>query len=167
MFARGDRRLFLSAGERSFYTALVGVSFLSAIIAFQVVTRLSAGSHGVSSFTGFDIWAIIAGCVGGGVAFTLSYRRWFGFAGWRGFGSAVCGGIAVSFVGSLIAGTMVLPFYGTMFGPFQLIISMITSPLLCLLWWTNLISAHLLIVKWRDERDSIFESGTRETRIPV
>ena len=50
---------------------------------------------------------------------------------------------------------MALPFYGTMFGPFTLVVSLFSAPILAILWITALFSAHLMIKVRRIERDSI------------
>ena len=69
--------------------------------------------------------------------------------------------ILISFAGSLIAGTLALPLYGTMFGPFALAVIFVSSPLLAGLWAFNLFGVHVLMCQWRIERDSIFGSPER------
>ena len=61
----------------------------------------------------------------------------------------------ISFVGALIGGTLALPFYGTMFGPFTLVVTLLNAPFLAVLWIWTLFSAHLMIKERRIERDSI------------
>lgn len=63
--------------------------------------------------------------------------------------------IWISFVGALFGGTLALPFYGTMFGPFTLVVTLIKAPILALLWTSSLLSAHFMIKVRRDERDSV------------
>jgi hypothetical protein len=62
----------------------------------------------------------------------------------------------VTFIGSLIGGTLGLPFYGTMFGPFIVVVTLMGAPLLAMLWAFNLLGAHVLLGIYRSERDTIF-----------
>ena len=65
---------------------------------------------------------------------------------------ALRGIIAVSFVGTLIGGTLALPFYGTMFGPLMFVLTLVGHPGLAALWLATLIACHFLLQVWRRER---------------
>lgn len=149
-------RLRMSGGERNFLFAICGVGVLSAIFASMIVLRLSA--HAPADFISdpFAAWTFLAGAAGGVGAFLSIYHRWLGFAGTSGWVRAAVGGLMISFIGAVAGGTLILPYYGTMFGPFQLIIAMIEMPLLGAIWIMMMICAHKLLVGWRAERDSIF-----------
>jgi hypothetical protein len=149
----------ISRGERSFIVAMLGTSILGAMLACVAVMRLSEGSAETSASVAITYWTIFAGCIGGASGFWASYERWFGHAGPSGWISALIGALVVTGIGSVIAGTLILPFYGTMFGPFQLIMMVISYPSLGAIWLGMLLCAHGLLSQWRSERESIFRKG--------
>ena len=64
--------------------------------------------------------------------------------------------LIVTFFGPIIAGTLALPLYGTMFGPFTLGLIFFASPMTAVFWLGNLLGVHVLFLTWHSERDSIF-----------
>ena len=146
----------LTLGERRFVVALFGTCILGAVFAWVAVSRLSDSGPTSQYEIAFSYWSGVAGFVGAAAGFWSSYGRWFGHAGAGGWANAVIGSLAISGIGSVVAGSLILPIYGTMFGPLQLITTMIDKPLLALSWLGMLICAHGLLVSWRSERDSIF-----------
>lgn len=149
----------ISRGERSFIVAMLGTSILGAMLACVAVIHLSERPAQTDASVAITYWTIFAGCIGGAVGFWVSYERWFGYAGIAGWMSALIGALVVSGIGSVIAGTLILPLYGTMFGPLQLIMMIIAYPSLGAIWLGMLLCAHGLLGQWRHERDSIFQSG--------
>lgn len=149
----------ISRGERSFIVAMLGTSILGAMLACVAVMRLSENTAQTDASHAITYWTILAGCIGGASGFWISYERWFGHAGAAGWLSAVIGALVVSGIGSVIAGTLILPLYGTMFGPLQLIMMMIAYPSLAAIWLGMMLCAHGLLSQWRRERDSIFQAG--------
>ena len=149
-------RLRMSEGERNFLFAIFAVGALSALMSSVIVVRLSA--YGPASFVSdpFALWTVVAGAAGGLLGFWSTYNRWFGFAGTPGLVRAAFGGLMISFIGTVAGGTLILPYYGTMFGPFQFVIALIETPTLGMLWVVMLICVHKLLEDWRNERDSIF-----------
>lgn len=120
----------------------------------NVVLTLGGVAAWITPFAAYDYWVIFSAAVGGCIGLYLGHDR-LGHAGARGFGRAVLGMIWISFVGALFGGTLALPFYGTMFGPFTLVVTLIKAPILALLWTSSLLSAHFMIKVRRDERDSV------------
>ncbi|MEJ6398452.1 hypothetical protein [Yoonia sp. 208BN28-4] len=148
-------RLYLTEGERSIVFALCGIAFFGAIVAFIVVNQLGGQSQIVRPLTTYDYWIICSGALGAPAGAFLA-RNWFGHPGGAGVMKACVGIIVTSFLSSIIAGTLALPFYGTMFGPFSLIVTMVASPMLALIWAAMLLGAHLLVAVYRRERETIF-----------
>jgi hypothetical protein len=138
---------------------MLGTSILGAMLACVAVMRLSDASLGGDGSLAITYWTIFAGCVGGAFGFWACYERWFGYAGIGGWISAAFGALAFSGIGSVTAGTLILPLYGTMFGPLQLIMTMIGKPMLAVIWLGMMICTHGLLGQWRRERDSIFSTG--------
>jgi len=144
----------VTRGERSFVCAMLGTSVLGAMFACLSVLRLSeTGTHSSIAIT---YWTLFAGCVGGAGGLWATYNRWFGHAGTKGWLTASAGALLASGIGAVIGGTLILPFYGTMFGPFQLIMLIVQDPILGVVWFGMLACAHGLLRQWRLERDSIF-----------
>lgn len=153
------RRPEFTEGERHFYWALFGIGSLASVMACVITIRLSA--HETSSLTYhiFTLWTVVAGFVGGICGFLSSYNRWLGFPGKTGWIRAVTGGVMISGIATVVSGTLILPYYGTMFAPLQFVVAMIEWPYLALIWSGIMICAHKLLVSWRRERESIFESA--------
>jgi hypothetical protein len=149
------KRLKMTDGEQSILFALFAVAVFGACVAFSVVSQLGGGREIIRPLTGYDLWSIFAGASGSAIGLYLA-RSWFGHPGLHGIGQAAVGVLWVSFLGSIIGGTLALPFYGTMFGPFSVIVTMFGAPLLALFWVCTLLGAHVLVGKWRRERDTIF-----------
>ncbi|MEL6571943.1 MAG: hypothetical protein AAFQ64_09805 [Pseudomonadota bacterium] len=151
-------RIRRSGGERNVLFAVLAVAIFSAILAIDVVESLAADQPVIQNMTFFTFWALLAGAVGGTCGLLTSYHKYFGYAGARGWLWAFLGGVMVSGIGAVVGGTMILPYYGTMFAPLKLIIVMFEQPVLAVLWVGMVICVHKLIARWREERDSIFKT---------
>ena len=64
----------------------------------------------------------------------------------------------------MIGGTLILPYYGTMFAPMKLIIVMFEVPAFAVLWVAMVACVHMLMIEWRQERDSIFTAMPQPLR---
>lgn len=160
MLSMTKTRFAFTEGERSFLLAMLGVGLFGAAISFMVVSQLGGSHHIIRPLSAYDIWSIIAGGIGAAAAFMIA-RRWFGHEGLWGWGQAVVGIGFVSFLASLIGGTLALPLYGTMFGPFSFVMTLVAAPIVAVLWCSTLLMAHILMLTWRRERDSIFSPRAR------
>ncbi len=154
---RAAEELFETRGERSRAAAYACVGLFGAGIGLLVAMHLSQGAVLQQRFAAYDIWMIFAGAIGSMCGLYIAGNR-FGHPGWAGLVNAVAASVWVSFVGSLIGGTLMLPLYGTMFGPFTLAVTLSSKPVFALLWFANLFGAHLMLTYWRRERDSIFDA---------
>lgn len=160
MFRLRGRPRF-SQGERSFISAFCGFGMLGAVLAWVSVLRLSEQNLLADGISPFAFWTIFAGVVGGFAGFVAGYGRWLGHEGVLGWMRAGIGVVMISLIGAVVAGTLILPYYGTMFGPFQVILVMIEIPALAAIWIAMVLSAHCMVAEWRRERDSIFADATR------
>lgn len=145
----------LTDGERAVVLAFISVGLFGASQSIATVGQLAGETARFATLRPFDLWTVLSG-VGGACGGLYIVRGWFGLPGFTGIKSAILGAVLVSFLGGLIGGTMILPIYGTMFGPLALFMTLYSSPTLLLLWLTGLGSAHLLIGTFRAERDSIY-----------
>jgi hypothetical protein len=141
----------MTDGERCMALAYLVVSLFGCGMAFVTVTQMSDGDILERSLTLYERWVVLSGGIGGGVGLFLAGEK-MGQQGARGHLRAIPAVIWVSFVGALIAGTLALPLYGTMFGPFTLGVTLAGAPVLAALWFANLFGAHVLIAAWRAER---------------
>ena len=151
------RIAMLTQGEQSILLAFAGVAFCGGALALNVVMTLGGQAALLNPFDIYDYWVILSGIIGACAGLYLG-RNWMGHKGARGFGAAIIGIIWISFLGALVGGSMALPLYGTMFGPFTLFVSLFSAPLLALLWVNVLVGAHFLLAIWRTERDTIFDA---------
>jgi hypothetical protein len=72
----------------------------------------------------YQTWVVVASGLGGLIALFLSGDR-MGQSGTTGALRGLAGAIWVTFIRSLIGGTLSLPFYGTMFGPFIVTVTLL------------------------------------------
>ncbi len=154
-FRRLISRLSLTQGEQSLFMAFFGVAFFGGAMAMNVVLTLGGVAAMLTPFSTYDYWVILSGAMGACGGLYVG-RDWLGHGGLRGAAFAMIGIVWVSFLGGLIGGSLALPLYGTMFGPFTLFVSLFSAPMLALFWGCVLFASHLLIRLWRQERDSIF-----------
>ena len=149
---RGERAMLYSY----FMTALYG-----AALCFVTVAGIAHLNGFLVPRSIFHIWVLVAGALGAcyGLKACLS---WLGHDGVRGWLGAAAGTLIIAFVAAIIAGTLVLPLYGTMFGPFTLLIAIIERPFIAVLWVAGFARVHLWVLEWRHERDSIFRERPRE-----
>lgn len=143
-----------SEGERARMLAFVLVGACSAGLGFLAVLHLDRSAF-FDGFSWYETWIIVAAGIGGMMALFLSGDR-MGQSGSKGALRAVAGAIWVTFIGALVGGTLGLPFYGTMFGPFIVSVTLAGAPLLAMLWAFNLVGVHFLLGIYQRERDTIF-----------
>jgi hypothetical protein len=145
----------LTEGERSFVLAHLATALFGAGAAFAAVMRMGQGAIFAAPLTAYDLWIVLSGAIGGALGLYLNRQR-IGQAGSTGLIQAFGAIVMSNVTGAVICGTLALPLYGTMFGPFTLIMILIGSPLVSLIWLANQVAAHLLLAQYHAERDSIF-----------
>jgi len=151
-FSRKIRKV--SDGERARALAFLLVGVCSAGLGYLAVLHLDHMAL-FDELSWYQLWIVVASGLGGMIALFLSGDR-MGQAGSAGAMHAVAGSIWVTFIGALIGGTMGLPLYGTMFGPFIVCVTLMGAPVLAMLWAFNLMGVHLLMRIYQRERDTIF-----------
>ena len=157
------KRLFGSTeGERGLILAGIGVAMFGAALSFSVVNRLGGDPEIIRISGLYDLWSIVAGSVGAVAALYIG-RGSFGYPGALGWSRAFVGIGFVTFVGALIGGTLALPIFGTMFGPFALALTLFAHPPLGFFWVFILVCTHLLAINYRRERDSVFGIHSQDT----
>ena len=132
--------------------ALGVVAFLGAGVGYETLVFLAPEQILDPSVTSYEIWVILSAMIGACGAL-LSMLDHFGHRGVRGAFRLIRGGLSVTFLGSLIGGTLAMPMFGTMFGPFAFVMLFVTKPSVGAMWAGSLIAAHILLRGWRVERD--------------
>lgn len=147
-----------SPGERRMCFGYLIAAVVGLFLALIVVIRLDSTAVFSRGFTGYEIWILVSGCVGAVSGIYLSRHR----LGRTGIATPALGITMAGLYGSIVAGTLALPLYGTMFGPFTLLVIFVASPFVAVLWLMNMTMVHLLFRSWHAERDSIFgDTGPR------
>jgi len=147
----------LSEGERARVLAFILVAVLGVWMGLLMALRVEGGAAIVDGLSWYGRWIIAASVIGAVAALFLSGDR-LGQTGPYAGTRVVTGAVWVSMVGAVIAGTLVLPLYGTMFAPFTLVITLATSPVLLAFWCVQFFCIHVLMVIYRRERDSIYDN---------
>lgn len=156
LLARGP---FLSKGEARLFLGCLFTALFGAALAFIVVLRLDSGAVFNRPMTTYEYWIVTSGFIGGAAAVYLSRHT----LGHSGVSITLRGMASTTFLAALIAGTLGLPLYGTMFGPFTLVLIFAASPITAILWFCNLYAVHVFIREWQRERNSIFGEEMPET----
>ena len=153
-------------GERRQALAYIVVAFFGAGLGLTVLTGLGGADFLERPLTWYELWVVIASAIGGaaGVRFNT---RWIGVPGFSGFLRSIPGVLFVTIIGAVVAGTLALPLYGTMFGPFILLITMVKNPMLASLWVWCVMASHFLLTERHHERNSIFNRLRQQDDMPV
>lgn len=144
-----------SDGEQRLGIAYLAIGVFGAILALSVQSRLGDGVGGLPTFDLRTLWLCVCGAIGSLTGFHICRGR-LGWSGINGAANAVVQGFWVTMVGSVIAGTLALPLFGTMFAPWLLLVTFFEAPFLLILWCIVLGASHVLVVRWQEERNSIF-----------
>ncbi len=166
MRGQNGKRRVLTDGEGCLALAYLIVALFGAGMAFVTVTQMSGGSILERSMSLYERWVVLTGGIGGVGALYLAGDK-MGQEGLVGHLRALPALVWVSFVGALISGTLALPLYGTMFGPFTLGVTLAGAPILAVLWFANLMAAHVLIAAWRVERSALFHREKLDRSVRV
>lgn len=154
MIRASHPRLRPSRGESLRIVALLLGGVVGALLCVASVHALD-GIEGLPTSPLRYLWRLLAGFVGTAGLLWLNRGR-FGWPGWRGWLIWGGGVIMVTLFAPVAVGTLVLPIYGTMFGPLALTVTLLRRPLLAALWFGMLVGTHVLCMRHREERATIF-----------
>lgn len=151
----GFGRLSLSQGERAILASYAVVGLSAGVICSVATLRLADENLFHATPGVLDLWIFAAGMFGGvaGIFAGQSYLGQVGAAGLLGFFQ---GFIVINFFAALAGGTLVLPFYGTMFGILAVVGAFVAYPWLAAIWIVSVWTAHFARAVYNRERDSIF-----------
>ncbi len=100
----------------------------------------------------FSQWIIFAGAVSGAISLALA-RGWMGMEGTFGVMRALVGSVAISIMAAMIAGILIDPLLGVVYGPVLLLTEFIAKPWLAIAWFAGMMGIHALKLDARRERD--------------
>lgn len=161
MLARIRSIFHLSRGERAYALAYGIVMSVAAGLTVYVM----AGVEGVAVLpvdpAFYSIWTVIAGVLGGAFALYAA-RGWLGLRGVLGWIRAAIGGMAAALIASVIAGSLIMPLYGTFYAPVMLATKFMELPILAAGWFAAIFVAHYLMTALKEERswEYVEEEGT-------
>lgn len=144
-----------SEGERARLLAYVIIAALGMGLGYLAVLQFNDGRALMMGMSWYETWIVLAAGLGAMLALFLAGDRVGHHGPWTML-RAVSGLIWVSLVGAIIAGTLSLPLYGTMFAPFTLVVTLATSPVIAVIWAVHMLAVNVLMAIYRSERDSVF-----------
>ena len=143
-----------SPAERTVLTAYFGLSATGALLGFDALEELQAMDELVGVTAGNWLSTILA--ASGALLAAIILRESFGRPGLLGAGQAFVSSCVATCLMGIIAGTFLLPVFGTMFGPWLIITTLIVKPWLALPWALALFGFHLARSEYDRERETIF-----------
>jgi len=139
-------------GERLAAAAYLLIMALGVTLAAAIAARIEVAGATPLTATLYDGWIALAGGIGAGLGLHAARPALS-----RPSAAAPFLGAGILFLaGSVIAGTLALPIYGTMFGPMALAVLLAASPVAAMSALGTVALATWLLRHWQAERDSIF-----------
>ena len=144
-----------SIGTRALVKAYLLTAISGGGVGFLAVLHLDRQAF-LEALTLYQYWVIVASAIGGVIALYLAGEK-IGSSSHVSIVQRVAGSIWFMFVGALVGGTLALPLYGTMFGPFVVAVTLIGSPFIVLICVCNMIAINMLMSSYRSERETMSE----------
>ena len=143
-----------SPAERTLLVALAGLAATGGLLGFEALKGLQYMQEFVGRAAGE--WVSTFAAALGGVGAPLILRHRFGLTGVKGtlaaFGAAF---VATGLLG-ILAGTFVLPVFGTMFGPWLILTTVLEQPWLLAPWLLCLYAYHVAEKDYARESETLF-----------
>jgi len=150
MLERFTDRLHLTRGEKSYAIAYAAVIAMSAGVTLVVASGVDGANILGLDPTLFTFWTVFAGGLAGGLSLRAA-RGWMGKPGALGLSRAIVGSVAVAILAAIVAGTLIVPLYGTVYGPLLIVSEFIAKPWLAVAWFGVLIGGHYLMAVLEEE----------------
>ena len=151
MMSRLKSTFHLSRGEKAYAVAYAIVMSVSAGLTVYVMAGVEGDAALPVEASFYSIWTVIAGVIGGALAL-YSARGWLGLTGVLGWVRAFVGGMAAALIAAVIAGSLIMPLYGTFYAPVMLATEFVQLPLLAIGWFAAIFGAHYLMTALTEER---------------
>ena len=151
MMARLKSTFQLSRGEKAYAIAYAIVMSVAAGLTVFVMAGVEGDAALPVEASFYSIWTVIAGIIGGALALYAA-RGWLGLAGVLGWVRALVGGTAAALIAAVIAGSLIMPLYGTFYAPVMLATEFVQMPILAFGWYAAIFGAHYLMTALNEER---------------
>ena len=145
-----------SFAERQTIFSVFGLMVLGAIVGHWALADLQpviATDHPALG----TLWQVAASMCGA-LSAAKATRGFFGGTGARGIFWTLVGAVVLTLAYGVIAGTLILPIYGTMFAPWFVLLTLGGMPILGVLWCAGLVGYHVARARYEAERDTIFDA---------
>ena len=153
MSARLLKTLTLSRGEKLSIFSYAALIAMSAGMTILIMSGIDGENLFWGSKAWFSQWVIFAGALSGGVGLMLA-RGWMGLEGVLGVLRALVGSAAIAIMAAMVAGLLIDPLFGVVYGPVLLLTEFIAKPWLAVAWVVIAMGAHVLQLSAARERDS-------------
>lgn len=159
MSARLIQYFSLTRAEKVTVVAYAAIVAMTAGMTILIMSGVQ-GDHLVWGDKGwFSYWVIFAGALSGVLALLLA-RGWMGAEGILGACRAVVGGVAIALISATIAGLLIDPLLGVVYGPILVVTEFIDKPWLAGAWMIGAAGAHvLLVVAARERQEDFIRNG--------
>ena len=164
---KGSRvRIFreLSTAEKRLVVTYASITLAGGVLSLVAFDTLAA-QVGKSQETR-AVWLAFAGAVGGLIG-ARSAASFFGRSGPAGTLLIFAGVLFLTVVFGIAAGSLILPIYGTMFGPWLAVVGLVSHPVAAVLWITSLTAFHFARSAYAVERDTVFDWAPPEETPPI
>jgi hypothetical protein len=141
----------ISRGEKAYTLAFAAVIAVSAGLSFFIMSGVEGAPALPAEPTTYTAWIIGAGALSGFFAL-FAARGYMGGFGVLGLLRAIVGSTAAGIIAAAIAGTLIMPVYGTFFAPVIVATEFLAKPWLAIAWYAVMIAAHYLMQILADER---------------
>ncbi len=155
MWARLLQHFSLSRAEKATVAAYAAVVAMTAGMTILIMSGVEGDLLIWGDKSWFSYWVIFAGALSGAIGLSLA-RGWMGGEGFLGSLRAIVGGIAIAVMSAMIAGLLIDPLLGVVYGPVLAMTEFIDKPWLALTWFIGIAGAHALLVFARREREDDF-----------
>ncbi|MFQ6553385.1 hypothetical protein AAD018_013690 [Aestuariibius insulae] len=125
---------------------MLAITLYGGLIAYTVVRQMRSGF--MTEFGLYEFWVILSGMLGSAIAYQTGEAH-LGFPGWQGAVRALATAVWVALFGAVVAGTLALPGYGTIYGPISVAITLVEAPVLLVVLAGMLAGAHLMMLDLR------------------
>ena len=142
--------LKFSKGEKAVLLAYAAVMAMAAGFTVFVMSGIEGSAGILRTPTLYTAWVIGAGALGGGLGL-FSARGCMGQPHAMGWARAIVGSTAVALIASVVAGTFILPVYGTIYAPVMLMTATLAAPWLAAMWYATVLGAHYLMISRSQE----------------
>lgn len=164
MSAHIFEKLALSRGEKSSVLAYGAVMAMTAGITILIMSGVDGAGLIWADTSWFSQWIIFAGAVSGGISLALA-RGWMGLEGGFGMLRALVGSMAVAIMAAMIAGILIDPLLGVVYGPVLLVTEFLARPWIAFGWLIGSMTVHALLLEARRERELLAPPRTKQRAV--